>query len=189
MKVTIPATILQRLILLPLLKIEISGQHIYLIGSNNTIACVQYIGDTDQSEDSCYINVDDKFTEIVNNEAKIGGSLTFETLPELAMGSVVDTLGEVYTNLISWPDESDLDNWKNWFKLSTEQNGFLYCDLLDIETLWRVSPTGELVFPEIINADEPVIVRDVNDDNWVGAFIPTLADDRVLKPATLPEWL
>lgn len=95
----------------------------------------------------------------------------------------------VYTHIISWPDESALDNWYNWFELSTEQNGFLYFDMLDIETLWQVSPTGELVFPEVINSDKPVIVRDVNNDNWIGAFIPAVEGKRVLKPATLPEWL
>lgn len=189
MKVTISATILQRFTILPMLKIEISEQRTYLIGSNGAIACVQYLGNTDQSEDSCYINVTDSFKEVINNEAKIGGSLTFETIPDLAMGSIVDTIGQVYTDFISWPDESILDNWYNWFKLSTEKNGFLYCDLSDIETLWQASPTGELVFPEVINSDEPVIVRDVNNDNWVGTFIPAVDGKRVLKPATLPEWL
>lgn len=189
MKVTIPATILQRFITLSDLKIEISEGKIYLIGSNNTIGCVQYINNTDQVDDSCYINVVDSFKEIVNNEAKIDGSLTFDTIPDLATGSVIDTLGQVYTDFIHWPDESALDNWYNWFELSKEQNGFLYFDMLDIETLWQVSPTGELVFPEVINSDKPVIVRDVNNDNWIGAFIPAVEGKRVLKPATLPEWL
>jgi hypothetical protein len=189
MKVTIPATILQRFTLLPFLKIEISQQRIYLIGTNDTVGCVQYIGDTKETEDSCYINIVDSFKEVVDNEAKIEGSLTFETLPELAMGSIIDTLGRVYTDFISWPDESTLDNWYNWFELSTEQKGFLYCDLLDIQTLWQVSPTGELVFPEVINSDKPIIVRDVNNDNWVGVFIPNIEGKRVIKPATLPEWL
>ena len=61
--------------------------------------------------------------------------------------------------------------------------------MLDIETLWRVSPTGELVFPEVIDANKPVIVRDVNDDNWIGVFIPSIEGKRIVKPATLPEWL
>ena len=189
MKAAIPATILQRFITLPMLKIEISEQHTYLIGSNNTVACVQYLGDTNQADDSCYINVTDSFKEIINNESKIDGSLTFETIPDLAMGSIVDTIGQVYTDYICWPDESVLDNWYNWFELSTEQNGFLYFDMLDIQTLWQVSPTGELVFPEVINSDKPVIVRDVNNDNWIGTFIPAIEGKRVLKPATLPEWL
>lgn len=189
MKVAIPATILQRFISLELLKIEISEKHIYLIGSNGFVGCVQYMGDIDQPDDSCYLTVDDSFIKFIKDESKIDGLLTFETIPELAMGSIVDSLGQVYTDYIYWPDESKLDNWYNWFQLSTEQNGFLYCDLLDIQTLWQASPTGELVFPEVINSDEPIIVRDVNNENWIGAFIPAIEGKRVLKPATLPEWL
>lgn len=189
MKVTIPATILQRFMLMPYLKIEISNGKVYLIGSDKIIACVQYLGNTDQPEDNCYINVNDLFTETVNNESKIDGSLTFETLPDLAMGSVVDTLGEVFTDFIYWPDESPLDGWLDWFVLSTEQNGFIYCDLTEIEILWRIAPTGEIVFPEIINTGEPVIVRDINDDKWIGTFIPVKDSKTPLKPATLPEWL
>ena len=189
MKVTIPATVLQRFIALEDLKIEITGGKIYLIGTNKNFACVQYLGESKEPEDSCYINNIDSLKEVVNRESGIAGSLTFDTIPDLATGSVVDTLGQVYTDFIDWPDESVLDNWYNWFELSTEQNGFLYFDMLDIETLWRVSPTGELVFPEVIDANKPVIVRDVNDNNWVGVFIPAKDSKTALQPATLPEWL
>lgn len=189
MKVTIPAKILQRFIALSYLKIEITDGKIYLIGTNEKFACVQYLGTTKDPEDSCYINNDKSLKEVVDKESGIAGSLTFDTIPELATGSVVDTLGQVYTDFVYWPDESILNNWYNWFELSTEQNGFLYFDIVDIETLWRVSPSGELVFPEVIDANKPVIIRDVNDNNWIGVFIPSIEGKRILKPATLPEWL
>lgn len=184
-KFTVPATILQRFIALEAVKIEINSGKCYIIGSNNTIACVEYLNETDQEDDSCYININ----KVLIDDKNIDGLFTFETIPELAMGSVVDDKGQNYIDFISWPDESPLDKWRDWFKLSTESNGFMYWNLEQIETLWKTSPSGEIVFPKIINATEPVIVRDVNNANWLGVFIPAVDGKAVIKPATLPEWL
>ena len=105
------------------------------------------------------------------------------------MGSVLTTVDNVGSDIIIWPDESPLDKWREWFITSDESDGFMYCNLLEVLTLWDCSPTGELVFPELLNANEPVIVRDINDDDWLGVFIPANSGKELLKPATLPEWL
>lgn len=191
-KTTIHASTLQRFMTLsePLkpitLKIEINNGKCYLIGSNDYIACVEYLGETDQPNDSCYIK---PVAEAVNKETDVNGSFTFETLPELAMGSTYTTSGNRYNDFIIWPDKCVLDNWRDWFTISDIAEGFMYCNLFQIESLWHCSPSGEIVFPEVINANEPVIVRDVNDNNWLGVFIPAIDEKKLIKPATLPEWL
>lgn len=199
-KFTVPAITLQRFLTLykslepkapeefKVLKLEITNKHIYLIGSNQYVACVENLGETDQSEDSCYIKVNSQLLKAVEAEANVCGFFEFETLPELAMGSTTTSNG-TYNDFIVWPDESPLDKWRDWFVTSDESNGFMYCDLRQVVTLWETSPTGEIVFPEVINAIEPVIVRDVNNADWLGVFIPAPDNRKALKPATLPEWL
>ena len=189
MKITIKADLLRRFMDLKNLKIEINNNKGYLIGTNNTIACVQYLGDIESPDDSCYVKVSKELQTIVYRELNYEGYLIFETIPEIAMSSVTNSTGQIYTDLIQWPDDSPLDKWRDWFKLSTESKGFMYCTIIDIDTLWRTSPSGNVVFPEVINTSEPVIVRDVADANWVGVFIPSTDDKTTLKPATLPEWL
>jgi hypothetical protein len=186
MKTTINAIILQRFSHLPFIKIEITNGRGYLIGTDETVACVEYLGEVNNADDSCYIKVDDKKIE---TEVNFGGTFTFETIPDLAMGSVTTTSGQDCSEFIIWPDESPLKNWKKWFTISNESHGFIYCDLMRLVTLWEISPSGEIVFPEVINSDEPVIIRDINDPNWIGVFMPVTDSRDIMKPATLPEWL
>ena len=189
MKIEINADILRRFMDLKKLKIEIKDKKCFLVGTNNTIACVQYLGVQEQADDSCYIDVTKSLQTLVYKELNNEGFLTFETIPEIAMGNVTDSKGQSYNDIIIWPDESPLDKWREWFKLSTESSGFMYCTVIDIDTLWHCSPSGQIVFPEVINASEPVIVRDITDANWLGVFIPAVDGKAIIKPATLPEWL
>ena len=170
-------------------RIEIYKGKMILIGCNQFVACAEFLGETDQSDDICYIKVNNQLLDSIEKEVNIAGVYTFETLPELAMGTTFTSDGNKYNDFIIWLDESPLDNWRKWFKVSTESKDFMYCTLYQIQTLFETSPTGEIVFPEIINANEPVIVRDVNNANWLGTFIPAIDDKKLLKPATLPEWL
>ena len=86
-------------------------------------------------------------------------------------------------------DEDETDNWLSWFTESNETVGFMYWDLYQIQTLFECSPSGEIIFPEHINATKPVIVVDANNTEWLGVFIPRSDSDKPLKPATLPEWM
>lgn len=186
MQITIEATTLQRLSHLPFLKIEIKNSKGYLIGTDCTVGCVEYLGELDHADDSCYLKLN---VDKIRDEAEFGGTFTFETLPELAMGTVNATSGQNCNDFIVWPDESPVDKWREWFKMSDESKGFIYCELPQLITLWEASPSGDVVFPEVINADDPVIVRDVNSDNWIGVFIPVIDSKAILKPAILPEWI
>lgn len=184
-KFVVPATVLGRFLELEAVKLEISNGKYYIIGSNDTIAAVEYLGESKEANDSCYINTEN----VCINQGNVNESFIFETIPELAMGTVTDTKGQSYKDYILWPDESPLDKWREWFKLSEVPQGFMYWNVEQIEKLWKNCPSGEITFPEIINSDEPVILRDANNANWAGVFIPTVDGKALIKPAILPEWL
>lgn len=170
------------------LRVEIHKGKMYLIGCNQYVACVERLSDTDQPDDVCYIKVNNAFLDSIEKELNIKGAFTFDTLPEIAMGTTSTTDGTSYNDFIIWPDKSPLDKWRKWFVESKENKGVMYCTLYQIQTLFQTSPTGEVTFPEVINSKEPVIVRDVNNPDWLGAFIPAFDGQKVIQAAKLPEW-
>lgn len=171
------------------LRIEISNGKIMLIGCNQYVACAELIGETTDSNEVCHIKINNTFIDSINKEVNIAGIYTFETVPELAISSVNTSDGDSFNDFIVWPDNSPLDNWHEWFSMSESKKGCMYCTLYQIQTLFETSPSGEIVFPENVDASEPVIVRDINNPNWIGAFIPAFDGKKVIKSATLPEWL
>lgn len=200
-KISVPSKTLQRFIklyesldpkapeTLKCLRIEIINGKIILIGCNQYVACAELIDNTKESDAVIHVKVNSKFIESVNKEVNINGMFNFETIPEIALGNISTTDGENHNDFIVWPDESPLDNWRKWFSISDESAGTMFCNLYQIETLFNTSPTGEITFPTVINCSEPVIVRDINNSNWIGAFIPAFDGKKIIKPAELPEWL
>lgn len=174
---------------LKVLRIEISNGKIMLIGCNQYVACVELIGESKDHDEVCHIKINNSFIDSINKEVNIAGIYTFETLPELAISSVSTSDGDKFNDFIIWPDNSPLDNWRDWFTMSESKKGFMFCTLYQIQTLFETSPSGEIVFPEMIDSKEPVIVRDVNISNWLGTFIPAFDGKKNIKPAELPEWL
>lgn len=201
MKVTIKAEILQRFATLykslepkvndeiKCLRLELSTGKIILIGCNQYVACAELIAESNLPDEVCYIKVTEELTDYIRQEVEIGGYFEIETIPELAIASIKDSKNSTYNNVMIWSKNKTYDNWRKWFSTSDESKGFMYCTLYQVQTLFETSPTGEVVFPEILNNNEPVIIRDVNSDKWVGTFIPTYDGRKVLKPAKLPEWL
>lgn len=171
------------------LRLELSTGKIVLVGSNQYVACAELVGESTQADEVCYIKLDNESIKAINNEVEIGGFFNIETIPELAISTVTNSENRQCNNFIIWSKNHMYDQWRKWFSTSDESKGFMYCTLYQVQTLFETSPTGEVVFPEHLNNDEPVIIRDVNSDKWVGTFIPTYDGRKVLKPAKLPEWL
>ena len=170
------------------LRLELSTGKIVLVGSNQYVACAELIGESQQADEVCYIKLDDESVEVINKEVEIGGYFNIETLPELAISTVTNSENHVCNNFIIWNKNHVYDKWRKWFSISEESEGFMYCTLYQIQSLFETSPSGEIVFPENLNSKEPVLIRDVNSDKWIGAFIPAYDGRKVLKPSNLPEW-
>ena len=170
------------------LRLELSTGKIVLVGSNQYVACAELIGESQQVDEVCYIKLDDESVEVINKEVEIGGYFNIETLPELAISTVTNSENHVCNNFIIWNKNHVYDKWRKWFSVSEESEGFMYCTLYQIQSLFETSPSGEIVFPENLNSKEPVLIRDVNSDKWIGAFIPAYDGRKVLKPSNLPEW-
>ena len=86
-------------------RIEIYKGKMILIGCNQFVACAEFLGETDQSDDICYIKVNNQLLDSIEKEVNIAGVYTFETLPELAMGTTFTSDGNKYN--VSLPLLSD----------------------------------------------------------------------------------
>lgn len=188
-KFVIKSEILSRFSKLSTIRLEIKNNRQYIIGYNKYIACVQYLGECADSDEVLYLDFDEKTLENLQFELNIGSDYIIETNPELALATVTTSLGSKYEKFVYWLDEDETDDWFSWFTESDENIGFMYWDLYQIQTMFECSPSGEIIFPEHINANKPVIVADANNNEWFGVFIPRSDSDKPLKPATLPEWI
>ena len=188
-KFVIKSEILSRFSKLSTIRLEIKNNRQYIIGYNKYIACVQYLGECADSDEVLYLDFNEKTLENLRFELNIGSDYIIETNPELALATVTTSLGSKYEKFVYWLDEDETDDWFSWFSESDENVGFMYWDLYQIQIMFECSPSGEIIFPEHINANKPVIVADVNNNEWFGVFIPRSDSDKPLKPATLPEWI
>lgn len=188
-KFVIKSEILSRFSKLSTIRLEVKNNRQYIIGYNKYIACVQYLGECADSDEVLYLDFNEKTLENLQFELNIGSDYIIETNPELALATVTTSLGSKYEKFVYWLDEDETDDWFSWFSESDENVGFMYWDLYQIQTMFECSPSGEIIFPEHINATKPVIVADANNNEWFGVFIPRSDSDKPLKPATLPEWI
>lgn len=85
------------------------------------------------------------------------------------------------------------ENIERWRTLLPDEppvapNGGMFWSTAEMVMLASSSPSGRLVFPEIIDVDKPIIVRDDNDPNWCALFLGK-CNEAEIKPAKLPAWL
>lgn len=181
-KFVIKSSILERLEKMKNIRVENRYGKKFIIACNDTVACVYYLGETQEKDEVLYLKISKKLIT--------GDDVSIETVPEFAMACVfVGTKGR-YEDCISWHDSNFMDDWIKWFTEPVDKsNGVMFWDLYQVSCLFETSPTGDIVFPDVIDSSKPIIVRDVNSNDWVGAFIPSLDSDKPLKPAKLPEWL
>jgi hypothetical protein len=115
----------------------------------------------------------------------VNSLLNFTTI-KTTMGYVYPGNGGIVSNAVN-----DLDRWRGVFptELPTAPNGGLFLDLAAFQNLLDSSPSKQIVLPEMIDANKPCIVRDVNTAFWIGVFYPRKGSNERVAGATIPSWL
>lgn len=164
---------------------NISGKCTAVV-TNEIIAVVEFLNFTDQPDGYVDLILSNELIQQCETENSFGSKIHINSTPDLAITTLSTDLGWQFKgNASHWFDESPLDKWKNWFpEPSGETTGVMQWDAYQVETLAKSSPSGQVVFPEFIDLEKPVILRDIKSSNWVGSFMPT-GDS---KPAKLPDW-
>lgn len=175
------------------LRLEAINGKIIAICTNQRIAAVEYIAQCDPNlREVIHVILSEELVSRCKLEAIMDGVLSINTIPEIANAMAQTSSGWMLTtNVCTWPDETVLDNWRKFapdesFKKS---EGIMVWNLLQVQALFESSPTGKVYFPRHIDANKPVVLRDMNNPFWVGLFIPSTYNHKVQKEsAELPDW-
>lgn len=173
-------------------RLENKKGHAYAIATNHQVASIQYLGQTNEPDGVAHVVLDPQLIAQCQTEAQYSSFLQITTVPEIAIGAAKTMLGYNYPgNACFFPDETPMDKWREWGPdKSVANRGFMYWELDHITALTKTSPSGKIYFPENIDSDKPIVLRDVYDDNWVGLFIPNTNPGQKTprEPASLPAW-
>lgn len=128
-------------------------------------------------------------------EAAFSSTLTITVNEVLKYAVAKTTLGYVHPgNCVLFGDgDKDFDRWRSIVEQcktpAQTARGGMFWDADMIARLAAASPSGRVVFEEIIDATgRPTIIRDINEYNWIGVFQP-FSTEESYQPATLPSWI
>lgn len=163
----------------------------FIVATNSMVAAVERVGFTQEPDGFAYFKND----ETIKNKIKQGSledlTVKIVTLPQFAMSTLTIGNGSDIVNCCKWFDDSPFKNWRNWFQdQDGDVKGFMYWDVFHVESLMKASKSGCVIFPEKINAEKPIIIRDRYNPEWVGSFFPQPPVGQVIvNSAKKPEWL
>jgi hypothetical protein len=141
-----------------------------------------------------HIRADPVIIDQCRTEAPFGSTLTITAIPELGISNAVTTLGASWANiLVTGPGApTDYDRWRSVVERARTPapapRGGMFWDTDEIRNIGDASPSGRLVFEQVIDVSRPTLIRDVTDYNWLGVFNPD-DDGHNFPPATLPTWV
>lgn len=189
-----PTTPRELVDLLSCLRLEYRKGHYYAIVCNQEIASIQYLGTTDQPDYAIHVINHESLIQQSLNETLTDSSIFIDVIPEFALATLSTSSGWVLSeNACIFPDRSPMNDWINWFPGDNnyKNNGIMYWDADQISSLASSSSSGKLYFPEFIDVDKPVVIRDQLDENWCGLFIPKPEPTalQIRKGAEIPKWI
>lgn len=172
-------------------RLENKNGKCYAIATNEKIAAVEFLHNTDQPDGYIHLVLDEGLLQQCKTEMMFDSKLHITAVEQLAVASAKTDLGYNFNgNCCYWFDDSPLNNWRKWIPkvIPAESTGAMYWNTHQIESLMKSSPSGHVIFPEFINATQPVLVRDIKDPNWFGLFIPENITAGA-RQAELPDWI
>ena len=172
-------------------RIENRNRQAYAIATNLKVASIEYLGPTTEQDSAVHVMLNERLVQQAVSETPFNSIMEVVSIPEIAVASVSTMLGYAHQgNVGVFPDKSPLDVWRQWAAPpAPASKGAMFWTVDHIETLVKASPSGKVVFPSFINVDQPVVLRDALNPNWVGLFLgkPSPLEPAVV-PATLPAW-
>ena len=164
------------------------------VASNAKIAAVEKVGKSEHKGAKFNVCIDDALVNQCETEISFNSSVTFVNNPALKFVSAKTSLGYVHAgNAGVYTDQkNEFETWREWFpdELPAEVNGGIFSNLENLALLASSSPTASVVFQEIIDNKQPVIVQDVHEPAWLGLFMPRPdAQTRSPEPFAIPDWV
>lgn len=173
-------------------RLENKNGESFAVATNQKIASIEYLGKTDKSDGAAHLILSKNFLQQLLAESATDYIITVTTVPQIAISTLQSTSNFMLLDCCHWWDDNDtpLKNWRDWGCSSANINkGVMYWNLFYVESLIKSSPSGKVIFPEFINVEQPIVLRDYYYPEWVGLFIPQISKDiKINEGADLPEW-
>lgn len=178
-------------------RLEHRNGSMFAIGTNRRVAAIYYLGKASEpmANGSVHVTLDPALIAQCEVEKPFNSKMHVVTIPEMQMVSLKTDMGYNYPGMAGkFPPKTALDDWNKWVvEPASKSSGAMSWSVEDMTALNSASPSGHIVFPTHIDANKPIVVRDIKNDNWVGLFMGNRRDDDgnayTAAPATIPEWL
>lgn len=181
--------------------IEIKNGTIYFIASNSRVLAVERVayGLNNVKDGVFHMTIDPVLLEACAKEVQFSGNLQIVYNEMLDFAAAKTTFGynypkNAFVKFDVKPEDNRLQNWRNILPGPvTASRGAMMVLNEHFQALGKCAPSGYLVFPEFIDEDVPVVIRDKIDSDWFGFFFPRTVDENgklnSATPATIPEWV
>lgn len=177
--------------------IERKNGSVYAITSDRKIAAIEYIGPSQEPDGFTHVAVAAALVEAAIKESAFDGKFHLVANDMLKFTSLKSSFGFQPTSNVgiyhNGPKDEAFTNWRDWppaLPVRKSRGAMFWTGNL-IATLAKTAPSGTVIFPEFIDVNEPVILRDPTDDSWCGLFMGVARenDQRIVSaPAKLPDW-
>jgi len=174
--------------------IERENNELFAVVTNGKLVAIERIGASEGPDDRTAIAVDPVLIAQSRKEISFGSSLVIVANPALNYTTIKTTFGYQYpaNAMVQLPAKNYFNTWREWApdEIPTASAGAMYWNAASIAALATASPTGCICFPEFIDTNKPVVLRDIQSADWFGMFMPIPGNEgETAEPATVPEWV
>lgn len=162
-----------------------------LVVSDRRFMAIEQIG---SAAGIAHIIADEALLAQCEVEAKFNSRLAITVNEMLGFAVGKTSLGYVTPSNLLYTGEVDA-GWTRWRDIvlqcqepAKKPNGGMFWDIEGISRLAASSPSGLIVFEEVVDTNRPTLIRDIKDYQWLGVFHPNSSQDHY-SAAALPSWM
>ena len=176
-------------------RVERSNGTLFAIATNRKIAAIYNLGKSEGDNAVVHLVKDAALIAQCVSEKPFNSVMSVTAVLELQMVSIKTSFGYNFPgNGGIFPSRTKLDEWRTWGPKEPVKatKGAMSWTMHEMLALNNASMSGNIVFPEFIDAEKPIVVRDLENPNWVGLFMGNRRHDDgtiyVADGAELPDW-
>lgn len=172
--------------------VERKNETTILVATNGRIAAIENIGKQPGPDGKFAVAITAELKAQCDIESKFNGKVSIVYNEMLQFATIKTSIGYVHpgNGYVPLPQGNHFEEWRTLFpdEFPQASSGHMFMSATDISILATASPTGGLVFPEHLDVNSPVVVRDVSAPDWFGLFMPVGVEDEPQTYAPLPGW-
>lgn len=175
------------------LYLERQSNTLFAVVTNGKLAAIERIGEDIGPDDCGAIAIDPVLIAQCEKEIVFNSKLIIVANPTLNYTAIKTTFGYSYSGnaMVQLPEKNWFNSWREWApnEMPVKTSGAMFWFGTLIHALATASPSGGLCFPEFIDNTKPVVVRDLNNDDWFGLFMPVGQSGEKTEAASVPDWV